>query len=356
LVHNRCVGVRPIFVLGSPRSGTTMIGNYIGSARSVLNAGEYRALYLAHGSLPIQLSGARKLAGLIPPEWEPFRREYMGEVQKHAAEFITRVAEREGYIAFCDSFPRNVLIGGVLAEIFPEALFVLTVRHYTGVIQSLLRLETIRVLPGSEDQVDWVDPTTVAAGTLWSRHYQASFNLPDDRTVVFGYDRFCADPEPTLQRFKLQLDAAGFPIDELDDGTFAQSHANAPGTERRTTGRKNGSSVQWAPIPSYDASRWTLQMELDARPVVSATDQLMQSIFGADYSEPVGYPGSNALIAKAPTSLAPNAPAGAAGSPDAAPARHRPAPVPGPTPKRQRALNEPLGEGKRARVRPAKGQ
>jgi len=69
-----------------------MIGNYIGSARSVLNAGEYRALYLAHGSLPIQLSGARKLAGLIPPEWEPFRREYMGEVQKHAAEFITRVA------------------------------------------------------------------------------------------------------------------------------------------------------------------------------------------------------------------------------------------------------------------------
>src|SRR5436190_16994992 len=30
--------------------------------------------------------------------------------------------------------------------------------------------------------LDWVDPTTVAAGTLWSRHYQASFNLPDDRT------------------------------------------------------------------------------------------------------------------------------------------------------------------------------
>src|SRR5207249_12079710 len=29
LVHNRCVGVRPLFVLGSPRSGTPMLGNYL---------------------------------------------------------------------------------------------------------------------------------------------------------------------------------------------------------------------------------------------------------------------------------------------------------------------------------------
>jgi len=41
----------------------------------------------------------------------------------------------------------------VLAEIVPEAPFVLTVRHYTGVIQSLLRLDTICVLPGSEHKV-----------------------------------------------------------------------------------------------------------------------------------------------------------------------------------------------------------
>jgi len=62
--NQKLMAVKPIFVVGPPRSGTTMIGNYIGSARSVLNAGEYRALYLAWGALPLQL--ATSDTGLIP--------------------------------------------------------------------------------------------------------------------------------------------------------------------------------------------------------------------------------------------------------------------------------------------------
>src|SRR5260370_4461368 len=158
---------KPIFVLGSPRSGTTMIGNYIGSAQSVLNAGEYRAFYVAYGALPIQLAEA--FSGLVPARWERHRLQYMQEVQRHAAEFIVRIAEEEGCTAFCDSYPRNLLIVTALMKVFPEALFVLTLRHYTGTIQSLLRLGTISLLPGSEPSVDWVDPTAVAAGVLWTR-------------------------------------------------------------------------------------------------------------------------------------------------------------------------------------------
>lgn len=292
------MAIKPIFVVGSPRSGTTMIGNYIGTAKSVLNAGEYRALYLAFGTLPLQLKGA--LAGLVPPEWEPHQLRYVREVQQHAAEFITRAAESENCSAFCDSSPRNVLIGPALAELFPDALFVLTLRHYAGTIQSLSRLGTITVLPGNEPGIDWVDPGMVAAAVLWNRHYQAALLLPRERTIVFGYDRFCADPEPVLTRFKTALQAGGFPIRELDDTSFATSHATIPGRPRATVGvdSRDGSSLRR--IPSYDASAWTPFNELDVNPVVMATDAELRSRYPIDYADPAGYPGAAALLRALP--------------------------------------------------------
>ena len=308
------MGVRPIFVVGSPRSGTTMIGNYLGGARSVLNAGEYRALYLAHGTLSIQLSAAYRLAGVIPTAWEPYRDQYINEVQRHAAEFIERVATQEGCTFYCDSSPRNVLIGSKLAEIFPDALFVLTLRHYTGTIQSLLRLKTIRLLPGFESSFDSTDPTAIAAAMIWSRHYRASFNLPNDRTIAFGYDRFCADPQSVISQFKDALGSAGFPIAELDDSVFSTSHATEPGQARATAGTTAGQRVRLEPIQSFDPDTWSGINEMEVREAVYPTDQLLRSIFGDDYADPIGYPGSEALIEEARASSAPTPPADAAGS------------------------------------------
>jgi Sulfotransferase family len=288
IIDNSQMQVRPIFVVGSPRSGTTMIGNYIGSARSVLNAGEYRALYLTIGTLPLQMVG--QVTGLVPPEWDPHRLEYIKEAQQHACEFIVRVAEAQGYTAFCDSSPKNILIADRLAEIFPDALFVLTVRHYTGAIQSLKRLNTIRVLPGFEPSMDWVDPTAVAAAMIWSKHYRKALDLPAERTVVFGYDRFCADPEPVLIRFKGALAGAGFPVEELDDSVFAVSHAHLPETKRPTVGQVSSTGPRLASISSFDASTWLPAMESEVQPVVTLTNELLGVWFPDDYASPVGYP------------------------------------------------------------------
>jgi hypothetical protein len=354
--NSTAMNVRPIFVLGSPRSGTTMIGNYLGSARSVLNAGEYRALYLAYGTLPVLLRGANRLAGLVPLEWQPFSAEYLEEVQRHAAEFIARVAKREGYSAFCDSFPRNVLIGSQLAEIFPDALFVLTLRHYTGTIQSLMRLGIINVLPAFEVSIDWVDPTAVAAAVLWARHYQASLRLPNDRTVVFGYDRFCADPEPTLARFKARLAAAGFPVEELDDSRFTESHATEPGKPRATAGRRSGKRVRLAAIPSFNASTWSEINEYEVAGAVMPTDQLLRTIFPDDYADPVGYPGSAALIGGALASSEPSPLGAGEGSPTLTPDSRRHGSAPPPMPGRRPARTRVPGADRPSRGRRAKGR
>jgi hypothetical protein len=300
------MAVRPIFVVGSPRSGTTMIGNYIGTARSVLNAGEYRALDIAYGTLKSQLTGA--LAGLAPADWEAHRDQYVSEVQRHAAEFIVRVAENEGRTAFCDSTPRNLLIAAQLAEVFPTALFVLTIRHYSGTIQSLMRLGIIAVIHDYEQGRDRQDATAAAAGTLWSRHYAAASQLPADRTVAFGYDRFCAEPEPTLDRFKTALAVRDFPTGELDDAAFTVSHAPAPGTTRATIGMKAAAGTRLASIPSFDASAWTGAMEYHVRPAVEVIDADLRTRYPDDYRDPVGYRGAGVLIGEALAGIAPRAP------------------------------------------------
>ena len=233
----------------------------------------------------------------------------MEEVQRHAAEFIVRVAERAGKSAFCDSGPRNVLICTLLAELFPDALFVLTLRHYTGTIQSLLRLGSIQLLPAFETPIDYVNPTTVAAAAVWARHYQASFNLPNNRTVFFGYDRFCADPEPVLARFKVDLAAAGFPVQELDDTMFAESHATAQGQPRATAGRRVAGRVRLTPVPSFDSSAWAAVNELEVRGTVAPVDSLLRSFFPHDYSYPAGYRGSEVLIAEGSASAVRKSPA-----------------------------------------------
>jgi hypothetical protein len=297
--NSTAMSIRPIFVLGSPRSGTTMIGNYLGTAESVLNAGEYRGLYLAHAALPLQLGATSRLVGVTPAEWQPYQALYIQEVQDHAAEFIVRVAERAGKSAFCDSGPRNVFICSLLAEMFPNALFVLTLRHYTGTIQSLLRLGSIQLMPAFEPTIDYASATAVAAAAVWARHYSASFELPNDRTVLFGYDSFCADPEPVLQRFKVDLAAAGFPVEELDDSSFAESHATTPGKPRATAARRKRGGVRLTPLPSFDASAWSPRDELDVNAAVGPIDSLLRSFFPRDYASPAGYSGSDALLAEA---------------------------------------------------------
>ncbi|MEP6753077.1 MAG: sulfotransferase [Candidatus Dormiibacterota bacterium] len=324
------MAVRPIFVVGSPRTGTTMIGNYIGSAKSVLNAGEYRALYLAFGTLPLQLKGA--LTGLVPPAWEPYQAQYVREVQQHAAQFIVRAAESAGCTAFCDSSPRNVLVGPTLAHLFPEALFVLTLRHYSGTIQSLQRLGTIALLPGNEPGIDFVDPGAVAAAVLWNRHYQAALQLPRDRTVVFGYDGFCADPDAALDRFKRALNGARFPISELDDNVFATSHATLPGRPRAAVGHDSPSGPTLTRIPSYDAATWSPLTEFEVDPVVSATHAELRARYPDDYGQPTGYPGRDALLRALSTDPGPTEPGDVAESRGAGPTAHRSGPGDQPAP------------------------
>ena len=117
---------RPIFILGSPRSGTTMLFQLLDRSRSVASLG--------YGSQFI---------------WEMYRRREIAVGQSHAAGpdditdrerrvvswAIDRVA---GNMPYLDKFPRMVLRAEYLAALYPDARFVSIVRDGRSVVSSLI--------------------------------------------------------------------------------------------------------------------------------------------------------------------------------------------------------------------------
>src|SRR5258708_17250358 len=122
-------GPRALFVLGVPRSGTTLIGNYLGSAPGVLNLAEYGGFYVAHSVAPAVI---QRIPGY-------HHAEYLAEIGAHARSFAERLARRDGYAWYLDHTPWNLEVAASLAADPPDALFVLMIRHYAGTILSLRR-------------------------------------------------------------------------------------------------------------------------------------------------------------------------------------------------------------------------
>src|ERR1700683_2016969 len=120
---------RALFVVGAPRSGTTLIGNYLASDPSVLNLGEYGGFHLAHNVAPAAL-------GAIPGS---FRDPYLRDLVTHAQWFAEGLAMAHEKDWYCDTTPWNILAADRIPADIPDALFVLMLRHYSGTVQSLRR-------------------------------------------------------------------------------------------------------------------------------------------------------------------------------------------------------------------------
>ena len=121
---------RALFVLGAPRSGTTLVGNYLGSADGVLNLGEYGGFHLAYNIAPSTL-------GAMPGSYrEPYPSR---DLVVHAEWFAEGLAASEHKSWYCDTTPFNIRAADRMAAEMPDALFILMLRHYSGTIQSLRR-------------------------------------------------------------------------------------------------------------------------------------------------------------------------------------------------------------------------
>lgn len=265
--------VTPIFVVGSPRSGTSMIGYFISSSQHVADFGEYTAFYLTHKVARSQYHAVIS----------PYKDEYLEELDRHAAQFAFAKTRELNLHYFADATPWNLRIVDHLADKFPQAIFVLTLRHYSGVIQSLTR--------SYQEGRAWAGADMAARARLWSEMYAHVAHLPEDRTVALSYDAICREPTETLNAFLARLSAVGLPFDDFDRASFKNSYAT---TSRRPTiaaaEEAAGEGFVFRSIPSFDAAQWTDEIQRQVEEHVRETDSLLGRMFPHHRRTPAGWP------------------------------------------------------------------
>ncbi len=133
-IDDENMGEKNIFILGSPRSGTTLIESIIGSSNNVMSAGELlSASRLIERFL--QLSEKINVNNFI----EDFQDKYISRVNyiKANKEFVV------------DKLPENFSYIGYLNKILPKSKIIRTFRHPWDVATSLFKQRYVANIPYS---------------------------------------------------------------------------------------------------------------------------------------------------------------------------------------------------------------
>jgi len=207
----------------------------------------------------------------------PYRERYLRAAQTFTAEFAAQVTSEAGFTAYCDSTPSNILIAQELSDALPNARFILVLRHYSGVLQSLER--------SYASGYEWAGATIAERAILWSSHYAHAAHLPPERTIAISYDAVCHDPGSTISEFRAELTQLALGEVSLDLSVLATSHATH--TPRPTIGQKgpNGETLLRS-MPSFDAKAWNSVEQAVADTYVHVIDNALELLFGSRYAAP----------------------------------------------------------------------
>ncbi len=246
----------PIFVFSVPRSGNTLIGNWIDSHPQVLYLNEYAGVFLMHGVVPFwmdQVPGA-------------FKERYIHELKNHSVTFPESLAKEANAEFWCDSAPWNIYVLKDLKTLFPNAIYVLMVRSHRGAILSRINyhLENNATAP------------IVEHAKIWAQLNEIAFEeLPDERSLVVSYDQICQFPKSAIKDIGNKLSCLGLDPDLMDIKIFGTQWAPAPGkvsspeTDEDHTVGVFGDNFSLKPRRRFNPNEWNSDYEDTTASIVS---------------------------------------------------------------------------------------
>ena len=179
----------PAFLIGFPRSGTTLLGQILDShpgAATLDEAPTVQALTEAAGRLPDGYPGC--VAGLSPDQRAVLRAAYF-----QAAD---RIAGTSGDLLLVDKQPLATVHIGLINRVFPEAPILFAQRHPLDVVLSaFMQALKSHYAPGGFVTLERAARLYRAVMTLWRR---AAADLPLALHVV-RYEALVEDFEPQVE-------------------------------------------------------------------------------------------------------------------------------------------------------------
>ena len=190
---------QPLFIVGMPRSGTTLLEQVLCAHPDVGTAGELRDLARI----------ARNVARSNEKPWPECISDTSGsQLKTMASEYLAALESRaSGSERIIDKMPQNFLHVGFAALLFPRA----TVVHCTRDPLDTCLSNYFQIFPGGID-------FAYDLGELgrYYRNYQRLMShwqaLLGDRLVTVRYEELVSNPEPTLRALLKAIDLPWDPV------------------------------------------------------------------------------------------------------------------------------------------------
>ena len=194
-VHSGSRTVRPIFIVGLPRSGTTLVDRILSSHSQVASRGESSDLATI----------LMRLAGAVPDRRTLVQRATTLDAA-HLGRSFCALLPRTGAPQVIDKTPLNFLYLGLIAAALPDAAIIHVRRHPLDVCYAMYKTLFRMAYPFSYDLSDLA--CYYSAYNTLMQHWRDTLGT---RLIEIDYESLVADQEGETRRL---LDACGLPWEE----------------------------------------------------------------------------------------------------------------------------------------------
>ena len=182
-------GVTPVFIIGMPRSGTTLVEQIIDSHPKAFGAGEREEIRILSQAIPRILGGGAEwpecVAGLPRGIAEQLGSWYLHRVGSMAKDATLLV----------DKMPLNYLHLGLIAHLFPQAKIIHCSRSPSDTGLSCF-FQNFKANYGFANRVDWIAEKIIAYRSLMD-HWRSVLPLP---ILDIQYEQLVTNPAEEIQR------------------------------------------------------------------------------------------------------------------------------------------------------------
>ncbi len=179
---------KPIFIVGSPRSGTTLMRSIVDAHPNIFCPSWETGLFVHLGAM---LNG--DLIQVMEEEGDGFplsRADLIDWTRQAALQLLERFGRRTGKTRWAEKTPAHVHHIDFIREVFPDAQFVHMIRCGYDVVKSLQNM------PWAPRKIRWSTHTWLACVRAGR---EAGARLPAGQYTEVRYEELIAEPEKILR-------------------------------------------------------------------------------------------------------------------------------------------------------------